>query len=95
MPETESSALQNAEKLSLYYYDGCYFCRTVLYEIAALGLSEQVEKRNIYQQEKHLTDLVEGGGKRTVPCLLSESEGKQKWIYESRDIINFLNASRI
>jgi glutathione S-transferase len=46
--------------------------------------------RNIQQNSEHYQDLVNGGGKRTVPCLLIEENGKQDWLYESRDIISYL-----
>ncbi|HAI96784.1 MAG TPA: glutaredoxin, partial [Methylococcaceae bacterium] len=32
----------------------------------------------------------EGGGKLKVPCLRIEEDGKVSWMYESSDIINYL-----
>jgi glutathione S-transferase len=35
-------------------------------------------------------ELVEGGGRATVPCLRIERDGEVHWLYESRDIIDYL-----
>jgi glutaredoxin-related protein len=83
-------------KLSLYYYDSCAFCRVILQELAFLNLV--IEKRNILQNPQHREDMMKGGGRQTVPCLLVESveEGgsqiQQQWLYESRRISVFLRA---
>jgi len=40
----------------------------------------------------HRDNLIDGGGKSQVPCLRIESEdGAVQWMYESRDIINYLS----
>lgn len=75
-------------KLSLYYYDSCSYCRRVLHELAFLAVS--FEKRNILQDDKHYQDLQKCGGNTMVPCLLIEEDGRQEWMYESRDIIQYL-----
>lgn len=42
-------------------------------------------------RDAHANDeLIRGGGKRTVPCLRIERDGEVQWLYESRDIINFI-----
>jgi glutathione S-transferase len=41
-------------------------------------------------------DLIAGGGKGQVPCLRIESEnGNVKWMYESIDIIRYLNSEPV
>jgi glutathione S-transferase len=77
------------KKLSLYYYDSCPYCRIVLHELSQLNL--QYEKRNIMQSEKHYQDLLNGGGDGMVPCLLIEEGDSKQWMYESRDIVRYLN----
>lgn len=49
-----------------------------------------IERRNIYQGDEHFNDLSQGGGRTMVPCLLIEKEGKAQWMYESADIVNYL-----
>ena len=78
------------DKLSLYYYDACPFCRIVLQEIAFLGIA--VEKRNTMQEPRYRDELIKGGGRSMVPCLLIEKQGRQQWLYESRDIIAYLRS---
>lgn len=76
------------KKFSLYYYDSCPYCRMVLQEISRLNI--EVEKRNIMLSEEHYQALVKGGGDQMVPCLLIEEGSSQQWLYESRDIIRYL-----
>lgn len=73
---------------SLYYFDSCPFCRVVLSEIKRLNLD--IELRNIHQDESHRKDLIDGGGKKTVPCLRIENAGASQWMYESMDIVKYL-----
>lgn len=80
--------LNQAKKLSLYYYDSCPYCRRVLQEISYLNID--VEKRNILLSEEHYQELVRGGGDQMVPCLLIEEGTSKQWMYESRDIIRYL-----
>jgi len=35
-------------------------------------------------------DLIEGGGRGTVPCLRIENSTGVRWLYESLDIIDYL-----
>lgn len=35
-------------------------------------------------------DLIEGGGRGTVPCLRIENSAGVRWLYESLDIIEYL-----
>lgn len=40
-------------------------------------------------------DLVQGGGRQTVPCLRIEREGGNvEWMYESADIIRFIDENK-
>jgi len=38
----------------------------------------------------HRDELEQGGGKIKVPCLKIEKEGQVTWMYESSDIVNYL-----
>ena len=38
----------------------------------------------------HSADLVRGGGERKVPCLRIEHGDRVEWMYESDDIIAYL-----
>jgi glutathione S-transferase len=41
--------------------------------------------------EQYRQELLEQGGKVKVPCLRIEQDGQVKWLYESNDIIAYLN----
>lgn len=76
-------------KFSLYYSPWCPFCVRVLNALKRMNVD--VELRDTGDR-KHLSALREGGGKTQVPCLLIEKKGKKEWMYESNDIVQFLQA---
>lgn len=76
------------EQLHLYQFDACPFCVKVRRQAKRLALPLQTRdaKQPEFEQE-----LVNGGGKRKVPCLRIEKEdGQIEWMYESNDIIRYL-----
>ena len=80
------------ERLALYHYPSCGYCRWVRGVIDDLGLD--VELRNIHGDPQHMADLVAARGRRTVPVLRREQpDGTVEWLGESRDIIQYLNAT--
>lgn len=78
-------------KYALYYFDSCPFCQRVLRVLP--DLSFEVEKRNV-RQHPHWSDQQEAATGRTmVPCLLiTDDQGKETWMYESMDIIRYLQS---
>lgn len=77
------------EHLSLYYYDGCFFCLRVLRALDELGVT--VELRNVLLNEQHRRDLVAATGRRRVPVLrIRQQDGQERWMPESHDIVAFL-----
>lgn len=76
-------------RLSLYHYDGCFYCARVRQTIEELGLP--VELRNIYSDPGRMEELEAARGRRTVPVLRIEEEGAEpRWMPESRDIVRYL-----
>jgi len=75
-------------QFSLYYYDQCPFCQRVLQAIKQKSV--KVDLRNTLTNPKNKQELVNGGGRTTVPCLKIEENGETRWMYESMDIINYL-----
>lgn len=74
---------------ALYYYDQCPFCQMVLREARNLPL--QVELKNTLKDPQNRQDLIQGGGRATVPCLrITDKSNKVQWLYESRDIVQYL-----
>ena len=56
--------------------------------IEAQGLD--IPLRDILADRNTYLELVEGGGRQTVPCLRIESEDGVRWMYESLDIMAYL-----
>ena len=80
----------DAPRLSLYYYDSCPFCVRVLRAAKSLGVG--LELRDIYDGRKHRDDLMAARGRGTVPVLRIQSDGEDRWMPESMDIIRYLEA---
>ncbi|PXV64008.1 glutaredoxin family protein [Halanaerobium congolense] len=76
--------------LVLYYYPTCPYCRKVTKFIDKHDL-EEIELKNINQDEEAEAELIEVGGKRQVPCLFING----KPLYESNDIINWFKSNLI
>ena len=76
-------------KLALYHFNTCPFCIKVRHEMARLSLPIQL--REAQHDAKHRGELLQGGGKVQAPCLQIEDErGNIQWMYESNDIIQYL-----
>ncbi|WP_299015188.1 glutathione S-transferase N-terminal domain-containing protein [uncultured Photobacterium sp.] len=75
-------------QLQLYQFDACPFCVKV--RRAAKRLNLPLKTRDAKQaQWEH--ELVNGGGRRKVPCLrIEKNNGEVEWMYESNDIIQYL-----
>ena len=67
----------------------CPFCRRVT---NFLDLNQySLPMRDVAQDQEAYRELVEGGGRGTVPCLrIIENNGSIRWLYESIDIIEFI-----
>jgi glutaredoxin len=77
------------DKLALYHFDSCPFCRMVTSVIGELGID--VELRNIMESTEHRDDLIAARGRATVPVLrITSPDGEERWMPESRDIVSYL-----
>lgn len=75
--------------MTLYYSPTCLYCMMVRRAIDRLGVD--VELLNVDKDADALADLIEGGGRRTVPCLrIDNDDGQRIWMYESADIVAHL-----
>jgi glutaredoxin len=73
---------------SLYQFYACPFC--VKTRRAVHGLGVYLEARNINKQPQHRADLQAGGGRVKVPCLRIEDNNEVRWLYQSKEIIAYL-----
>ncbi len=77
-----------AAELSLYQFQACPFCVKTRRAMHRLNVS--IPLRDIRQSADHRKDLMEGGGSTKVPCLRIEEGSETRWMYESNDIIRYL-----
>ena len=75
--------------LKLYQFYACPFCVKTRRAIKRLNL--KVETRDAQTAGQFRKELEISGGKIKVPCLKLEGAGEATWIYESNDIIKYLD----
>lgn len=76
-------------RMVLYQYRTCPHCIRTRREIRRLSLP--IELRDP-RKRAHRAELA-AGGRHKVPCLkVTDAEGHDRWLYESREIIAFLAA---
>ena len=96
MSMTEKDAMRGTKKLSeqyqLFKSDTCGFCFRVRAYVEQLGM--ELPLRDVHTDAEAFRELLQGGGKTTVPCLRIERStdaGTQiEWMYESLDIMQYL-----
>lgn len=75
--------------LALYHFKTCPFCIKVRREMARLSLT--IDLRDAQHDPVHRAALLQGGGKIQTPCLqITDAQGAVQWLYESEDIIKYL-----
>ena len=87
--EDQSKVDQETKILKLYQFYACPFCIKTRRAIKRLNL--KVETRNAQAEGEFRKELELNGGKIKVPCLKIEGAGEASWIYESNDIIKYLD----
>lgn len=78
-----------AKKLSLYQIYACPFCVRTRRAIHHLNIP--VTYRDAQNNPEYKNELISQGGRFKTPCLRIEENNKTRWMYESKDIIAYLN----
>ncbi|WP_418135298.1 glutaredoxin family protein [Psychromonas sp. GE-S-Ul-11] len=78
---------QQTKSLQLYQFAACPFCVKVRRVMRKNALNIELVDA---QQPANRALLIEQGGKGTVPCLRIEEDNKITWMYESSDIVAYL-----
>jgi glutaredoxin len=87
--ELQAEIDAKTQNLSLYQLPACPFCVKVRRAMKREGLN--IDLRNINKNESYNEELVREGGKRKVPCLkITDENQKVTWLYESSDVVNYL-----
>ncbi|OOF09978.1 MULTISPECIES: glutaredoxin family protein [Salinivibrio] len=78
-----------SKQVTLYQFQACPFCVKVRQASRKLGLplAAKDAKRDMTARR----ELEQGGGKIKVPCLRIQQGDEVQWMYESDDIIAYLN----
>lgn len=88
-PEDQKRLDEKTRNFTLYQFKTCPFC--IKARKAINGLSLNIEKRDAQHDQNHREELLKGGGKIKVPCLrVAGEDGKETWLYDSSEIIQFL-----
>ena len=89
--EVQQQVDASTRNLVLYQFLMCPFCVTVRRTIRRLSLT--IETRDALRDINSRAELLEDGGKIQVPCLrITDAQGNDTWMYESREIIRYLKA---
>ena len=87
--EAQQQIDRECEQLALYHFKTCPFCIKVRHEMARLSLP--ITLRDAQHDPEHREALLQGGGKVQTPCLrITDAQGQVQWMYESNDIIQYL-----
>ena len=80
---------QRTKGLALYQFNSCPFCIKVRRQIKRQSLNIQLLDAQYNQQ--HRAELLNDGGEIKVPCLkMTSDSGDVSWLYESNDVIRYL-----
>lgn len=87
--EAQAKVQADTANMSLYQFYACPFCIKTRRALHRLNLP--IETRSASEGSQHRQTLLTGGGAIKVPCLRIEQDNEVKWMYESSDIIQYLN----
>lgn len=87
-PEQQAAVEEELNQFALYQFFACPFCIKTRRALHRLNLP--MELRNAQQGSHFRDELAGGGGRVKVPCLRIDENGTTTWMYESNDIIQYL-----
>lgn len=86
--EAQQQVENDIKSMALYQFFACPFCIKTRRALHRLNLP--IQTRNATQGSSYRTELEQQGGKVQVPCLKITAEGQDTWLYESSEIITYL-----
>lgn len=87
-PEQQALVNEQVKAMNLYQLYACPFCIKTRRVLRRLNLP--IVTRNVQNGSPYRTELENGGGRIQVPCLRMQQNGEDVWMYESSDIIRYL-----
>ena len=88
-PEKIKFIQEKAKDMEIYEFKACPFCVRVRRFMKKNNISITI--KDARRNKDFADELLNGGGKLQVPCLKIGGD-KIRWMYESKDIIIFLNS---
>ena len=88
-PTEQRRVDEQTAALTLYQFHSCPFCIKTRRAIKRLSLA--IALRDALNDPQARAELQQGGGEIKVPCLRIEENGSVEWMYESSEIIAYLN----
>ena len=85
--------MKEQESYQLFKTDLCGFCYRVRDFAEEKGIS--LTLRDTMTDMVAFRELLQGGGRSTVPCLKIQREKEVIWMYESLDIIDYLKEQAV
>lgn len=86
--DAQAQVMRDIQGLSLYQLYACPFCIKTRRAMHRLNLP--IETRSVAQGSPYREELASEGGAVKAPCLRIEEGDKVRWMYESGDIISYL-----
>ena len=87
-PELQQKVNEQVKGMILYQFYACPFCIKTRRALRRLNLP--IETRNVHLGSPYRQVLEQGGGRIQVPCLYLQQDQGDVWMYESSDIIEYL-----
>jgi len=89
-PDAQLEVNKKAETMSMYQYFACPFCIKTRRTVHRLNVPIEYRDAQVRGGE-HRNTLEREGGQIKVPCLRIDDGEKTTWLYESNDIVAYLN----
>ena len=86
--DAQAAIDEQTHSLTLYQYKACPFCVKVRRAMKRQSLN--IQTRDAKRSDSAKQELLAGGGLLKVPCLRIEDSGDVCWMYDSKDIIEYL-----
>lgn len=86
--QAQQEVEETLKNMALYQFFACPFCIKTRRALHRLNLPMQ--KRSASQGSPYRAELEQQGGKVQVPCLRISENGSDTWLYESGEIIRYL-----
>ncbi len=87
-PEQQRLVEEQLKNMTLYQLYACPFCIKTRRNLRRLNLPMEI--KSVSENSPYRSELEAGGGRIQVPCLRLQQNDTDVWMYESSDIIRYL-----